>query len=77
MATQTRAKLTSKYQATIPEPVRKALGLQAGDMVVYEVKGSQVVLRREIKLDKEYLEALTDTLSEWNSEADEAAYGNL
>lgn len=72
-----RAKLTSKYQATIPEPIRKVLGLEAGDTVVYEVKGSQVTVRREIKLDKEYLEAISATLSEWDSAADEEAYGQL
>jgi len=72
-----RSKLTSKYQATIPEPIRKVLELKPGDTVVYEVKGNQVVVRRELPMDKEYLDAVGKTLSEWDSELDEAAYGKL
>ena len=33
---QTRAKITSKGQITIPRSVRRALGLQEGDNLVFE-----------------------------------------
>jgi AbrB family looped-hinge helix DNA binding protein len=39
------AKLTEKYQITIPTEVRRRLGVTAGDVVYLAVEGDQVVLR--------------------------------
>jgi antitoxin PrlF len=39
------AKLTSKFQMTIPASVRRRLGIKAGDMVILSVEGGEVVLR--------------------------------
>lgn len=39
------AKLTEKYQITIPTEVRRRLGLQAGDLVYLSLEGDRVVLR--------------------------------
>ena len=39
------AKLTDKYQITIPKELRHRLGLQAGDVVYLSLEGDQVVLR--------------------------------
>ncbi len=39
------AKLTEKYQITIPSEVRRKLGLQPGDLVYLVVEGDQVLLR--------------------------------
>jgi AbrB family looped-hinge helix DNA binding protein len=39
------AKLTDKYQITIPAAVRQQLGLKAGDAVSLALEGGQVVLR--------------------------------
>ena len=39
------AKLTDKYQITIPKEVRRRLGVQAGDVVYLSLEGSQIVLR--------------------------------
>jgi AbrB family looped-hinge helix DNA binding protein len=39
------AKLTEKFQITIPTEVRKRLGLKAGDRVYLALEGGQVVLR--------------------------------
>jgi AbrB family looped-hinge helix DNA binding protein len=39
------AKLTEKYQITIPREVRRRLGLRAGDLVCLSLEGDQVVLR--------------------------------
>jgi AbrB family looped-hinge helix DNA binding protein len=36
--------LTDEYQITIPEEVRRQLGLQAGDVVYFRLEGDQVVL---------------------------------
>lgn len=34
------AKVTSKGQITIPKPVREAMGVEAGDWVIFRVEGS-------------------------------------
>jgi antitoxin PrlF len=72
------SKLTSKYQATIPEDVRTSLKLQPGDTIAFYVtQEGTVILKKAQSLDKAYLHALNSTLSEWESSADEDAYGNL
>ena len=38
------AQLTDEYQITIPEELRRRLGLQAGDVVYLRLEGDQVVL---------------------------------
>lgn len=40
------AKLTSKGQVTVPKAVRDALGLHAGDEIVFRVQGDHAVLSR-------------------------------
>ncbi|WP_456405391.1 AbrB/MazE/SpoVT family DNA-binding domain-containing protein [Thiolapillus sp.] len=71
------SKLTKKYQATIPEPVRKLLHLQSGDEIAFDIEGSRVHLRKAEPLDLVFAKSLEGTLSEWTSEADEKAYHEL
>lgn len=40
------AKMTSKGQVTVPKAVRDALGIKAGDDVVFRVQGNRAVLAR-------------------------------
>lgn len=40
------AKVTSKGQVTVPLAVREALGIEAGDQVVFRVEGNRAVLAR-------------------------------
>lgn len=40
------AKMTSKGQVTVPKVVRDALGIEAGDEVVFRVQGNRAVLAR-------------------------------
>jgi AbrB family looped-hinge helix DNA binding protein len=40
------AKVTSKGQVTVPKAVRDALGLKAGDEIVFRVEGNRAVLAR-------------------------------
>ena len=40
------AKMTSKGQVTVPKVVRDALGIEAGDVVVFRVEGKRAVLAR-------------------------------
>jgi antitoxin PrlF len=70
--------VTSKGQATIPARVRAKLNLKPGDSVIFEEsKTGAVYLRRAEPLDVEFLSVLQGTLSEWNSENDEKAFGDL
>lgn len=71
------SKVTSKYQATIPAEIRKKLGIQGGDTLAFEVVNDEVRLRRATPLDIQYAQALTGTLSEWNSDNDAEAYREL
>ena len=69
------SKLTSKSQTTIPQSVRRALDLQPGDVLEYEITNGQVHLTKARSSNK------TDdpfrTFDEWSSEADEQAYADL
>ena len=71
------SRLTKKFQVTIPPEVRKVLDLCQGDLVGFEVRKSGVTLRKAVPIDLEYAAALGQTLTEWNSEADEEAYREL
>ena len=69
------SKLTSKAQTTIPQPIRAALNIAAGDELAYEIRGTQVILtraRRVADADNPF-----QTFGEWDSDADRKAYGNL
>jgi antitoxin PrlF len=77
MTTET-SRLTRKYQATIPAGVRRSLGLRAGDVVAFEPRaGGEVVLRKATTIDRAFAAAVSDTLGEWASPADEAAFSDL
>ena len=71
------SKVTQKYQATIPQAVREKLAIEKGDRVIFDIENEKVVLKKLSPLDWEYLESVSATLSEWSSEADEEAYGDL
>ncbi len=73
----TTSKLTSKYQATIPEPVRRALHLDAGDAIAFDIENDHITLRKARPVDLAFSQALEGTLSEWESSADEEAYHDL
>ncbi len=72
------AKLTSKYQVTIPKAIRERLHLKSGDQILYELLPDDTVfIRKTTALDNDYLEALNSTMNEWKSDEDERAYKNL
>lgn len=69
--------MTSKYQATIPKPVREALDLGAGDRIEFVIDEQGVRLLKAAPRNLE-LSALEESLSpEWNSDEDEAAFADL
>ena len=71
------SKLTKKYQATIPEPVRRVLRLEAGDAIIFDIEENEVHIRKGRPFDLAFARSLEGTLSEWGSEADEEAYRDL
>ena len=71
------SKLTKKYQATVPEAVRKKLGLSAGDTIAFEIDNNEIKIRKARPIDLEFTSALSPTLSEWDSVHDEEAYNDL
>jgi bifunctional DNA-binding transcriptional regulator/antitoxin component of YhaV-PrlF toxin-antitoxin module len=72
------AKITAKGRTTIPQEVRTALNVGAGDLIPWAInEDGTATLRRVHPLDIEYLRAVEATLSEWASAADEKAYRDL
>jgi len=72
------ARLTSKYQATIPKEIRKQLQLESGDQIIYELlQDGTIMIRKSSPLDLEYLLALNTTMNEWESDEDEQVYKDL
>jgi AbrB family looped-hinge helix DNA binding protein len=71
------SKLTKKYQATIPEPVRKLLHLESGDEIAFDIENNDVHLRKARPVDLAFAQSIEGTLTEWATEADEEAYRDL
>lgn len=69
------SKLTSKFQTTVPQEIRKFLNLAWGDVVSFEIEKDKVVLKKVPAVDFEYLKSIELTLSpDWSSENDEDSY---
>jgi len=63
-----KVKVTRNYQVTIPEAVRKRLGIREGDYVSIEVSGEdEAVLRRVISIE--------DLAGVWDEEMDRIMRG--
>ena len=72
------SKVTSKYQATILQEIRAKLNLKAGDRIVFDEVNGQITIAKVEPIDWQYLKSISPTLeSEWLSDADEEAYGDL
>ena len=71
------SKVTIRYRVTIPEAVRRALRLKAGDTVAFDIQGDSIQLRKARSVDLAFAKSLEGTLSEWMSAADEDAYRDL
>jgi len=71
------SRLSSKGQVTIPSEIRAALHLEAGDLVAYEMKDGEAILRRAEPFDVAYHSAVSETLEEWGSVDDDEAFRDL
>jgi len=68
------SKVSVKSQTVIPREVRERLALRPGDTLRYRVTDNGVLLDKARANDTDDPFA---AFSEWSSEADEKAYGNL
>lgn len=71
------SRLSSKGQVTLPAKVREALGLRPGDLVAYAIKGKSAVIQKLGAFDAAFHKALSQTLDEWTSSDDDAAFRDL
>ncbi len=72
------SRITSKGQVTLPKSVRKALGAEAGDSLVYEIEGNRVRIRKAEPFDLAWHRDLSQTLApEWDSPYDHENYDDL
>jgi len=71
------SKLSTKGQVTIPANIRKAIGIEPGDLISYELQGKSIKLKRIEPFDAAYHTSVSETLEEWNSPEDEEAFSNL
>lgn len=72
------SRLTSKNQTTIPKEIREILKLKSGDRLTFEIRADNtIVIRKTQPLDLTYAKAVSGTLDEWESKADEEAYRDL
>jgi AbrB family looped-hinge helix DNA binding protein len=74
------SRLTTKYQATIPAAVRRALGLRAGDRVAFTVKGrTATIAKAKPGLDENLAWRLTQAraMRDWDTPEDDEAFRDL
>jgi antitoxin PrlF len=70
------SRLNSKAQTTIPQPVRTALGVAAGDELAYAIEDGRVVLTKAPSRQVRKGGPLA-TFTEWDLAADRRAYKDL
>jgi len=68
-------KVTAKSQITVPKAVRQALGIRAGDELVWEIEGDHVVLAKA-RAEDGFVNNFA-MFTEWASAADCEAFDNL
>jgi len=71
------SKISAKGQVTIPVSIRKALAIEPGDLIAYELKETSVTLRKIDPIDAVYHSAVAETLEEWNSPEDDEAFNDM
>jgi antitoxin PrlF len=70
-ATMIRSRIASKARTTLPAPVRKALGLRAGDLIAYRIEEGRVVMTRAEGPDP------FAAFAEWSGAADMDAFARF
>jgi antitoxin PrlF len=68
------SRLSTKSQTVIPKPVRDRLGVGPGDVVEFEIRDDEVLIRRAPATERVDPFAV---FHEWSSDADEEAFADL
>ena len=73
-ARRVTSRLSSRSQTVIPKPIRERLGIGPGDLIAFEERAGEIVIRpvREPARDDPLA-----TFGEWSSEVDEETYAGL
>ena len=71
------AKITARGQTTIPKSIREAANLDEGDVIAFEIEGDHLVVHKVTPGKNDYLQGLSEVLSEWISPEDEEAWRGL
>ena len=71
------AKITARGQTTIPKRIREAANLGIGDIIAFEIEGDYVVVHKVTPERNDYLQGLSEVMSEWRSPEDEEAWRDL
>ena len=71
------SRLNAKGQVTVPQAIRAALGLQHGDVLGWELDEQSVRIRLVSSIGLNHLRGVEAGLSEWSTDADEAAFAGL
>jgi antitoxin PrlF len=66
-----RSKLSSTSRVAVPKAVREAIGAAPGDLIVFEVRDGEVIVRRAPEAARADPFAV---FTEWASRADAKAY---
>ena len=69
------SRVTSKAQVTVPREIRKALGIEAGDELVWNVEAGRVIVSRISRSNDPFANPFA-LFTEWADELD-SAYDNL
>ena len=64
------SRITAKAQTTVPLAIRRALGVEVGDEVAWELDGDRVVLRRVTSNEPDLPISDFSTFTEWSDELD-------
>ena len=71
------SRVTSRGQTTIPSKIRKSVGINSGDILMFIANGDCVIMKKIESRTDEYLESISETLNEWLSPEDEEAWRDL
>lgn len=70
------SKVTTKGQATIPQPIRAMLGIAPGDIVGFVATEGHVLLTKLTAEEYAHYRLIDQTMTEWSSPEDEDHFKN-
>jgi antitoxin PrlF len=74
VARRVTSRLSSRSQTVIPKPIRDRLGIGPGDLIAFEERAGEIVIR---PVRAPPIEDPFATFTEWASAEDEDAYAGL